>query len=212
MWTFSTWPWLTTFEAIFSYFDCCENCSSALCWTTTAPYALSLAASFIFGLSRNVTRSMQVSSKQDAKQVRQQDGNPTIWRPNSGSPLSLRKIFFPGVICITQFFPKCDLYHPGSRLLGELPLGQSSPKWEKLVPDSNQQACKFHTAIFFHRWQIRNCTKKHRHCKLYTPPYYSMVGNKSGFETWSKSLNNLILCRVMTDAYTRTVWMALLHI
>jgi len=73
-----------------------------------------------------------------------------------------------------KIFPQVRFVY---RLLGEPPLGQSSPKWEKLIPDSIvEQASEVSRRYLFRRWEIRNRTNKHTKVNDISQPYYHMVG------------------------------------
>jgi len=59
------------------------------------------------------------------------------------------------------------------RLLGKLSLGQSSPKWEKLIPDSSRTSVRSFMRLSFSATEksVTVQTNKQTHSKLSIPPY-----------------------------------------
>jgi len=62
------------------------------------------------------------------------------------------------------------------RLLGEPPLGQSSPKWKKLMPDSSRTSMRSFTPLSFCAAEKSNRTNTGTKVNYISQPYYCMVG------------------------------------
>ena len=90
---------------------------------------------------------------------------------------------------------------------------QSSPKWDKLIPDSSRTSMRSFKPLFFRRWEIRNRTNKQKptHSNLSTPILsYGGITNAFGAYYFSgadinnnNNNNNKPICNVTDPIWAR---------